>query len=213
MMPSLFISVIALASELAEATMHPDVITLAGVRVRELAVPVVRERHVASAHPLEALDVREVSTDRIRVLNPNHRDLLSCGDDAPHVVRRQREFDPVRRDLLSEPMYRLELGQSLLMRVGVALWGQLSLAHIDDHPRHVEGAFLHVGKVHLRGKLHRVVALGGEVRGADVVVRIERDDPLVDAACALDQIGFGLCAGVAPAAGSGHQERNEGDQL
>ncbi len=60
---------------------------LAGVRIRQLVVTVVRERHVAAAAVVELADTREVGADRIAVLDADDRDLAPASRDAGHVGR------------------------------------------------------------------------------------------------------------------------------
>jgi hypothetical protein len=57
-----------------------------------------------------------------------------------------------------------------------------ALADVDDEEGGVEAAFDHLGQVDLRVEPLGVVLLGGEVGGRDVVVRIERDHPIVNGA-------------------------------
>ena len=82
----------------------------------------------------------------------------------------------------------------------------------------VEAALDHLRQVDLVAEVLRVVALGGEVGGVDVVVRVERDHPIVNAARLLDERvvrrAFDVCAaGAAERRGEGERRRaarNEG---
>ena len=73
---------------------------------------VVRQRHVARAAIVELLDPRErdlLVAERIAVLDADERDLLAAGVDPADVGGGQRELDLVGRDLLGEPVDRVEL--------------------------------------------------------------------------------------------------------
>ena len=194
-----------LAAEVAEPAMEPHVVALTCVRVGELAVAVVGERHVAAAALGKVADVVEVGAERVRVLDADHRDLSSGGDDTTRVVGGQRESDTIRRDLIGETVDRVELRNRLGVRVRVTLLRERALADVHDHPRHVEPTRLHVGKVDLSAQVGRVVALGREVRRIYVVVRIERDDPLVDAASTSDEVGLTLNRGLTGARRHGEE--------
>src|SRR3954471_4978929 len=84
-------------------------LALAGVRVRQLAVAVVRERNVARAAIVELLDPPEVFADWIPVLDADERDLAPSRIDLARFCSRQRQADLVGRDLLSQPMNGVEL--------------------------------------------------------------------------------------------------------
>ena len=102
-----------LLAERRQAVVQPPAVALAGVRVGELAVAVVRERHVARAAIVELLDAREdVGAERVAVLDADERDLLAAGGDPADVGGGQREPDLVRRDLLGEPVDGVELRDS-----------------------------------------------------------------------------------------------------
>jgi hypothetical protein len=64
----------------------------------------------------------------------------------------------------------------------VAFLGERSLADVDDEECGVEPAVEHLGQVDLILEPLRVIPLGGEVCGADVVVGIERDHLVVNRA-------------------------------
>ena len=78
MMPHWFISCDHLPAERRQAAPAPLVVGLAGVRIGELAVAVVRERHVAAAALVELLHPGDVGADRIAVLDADDRDLLAA---------------------------------------------------------------------------------------------------------------------------------------
>ena len=128
----------------------------------------------------------EVLADRIAVLDADERDLAARRVDPARVGGGQRQADLVRRDLLGQAVDRVELLDRRL--VGAVVAGRReriragALADVDDEEGGVEAALDHLGQVHLVAQVHRVVALGGEVRGADVVVRVERHHALVDPA-------------------------------
>jgi len=85
----------------------------------ELAVAVVGKRHVASAEIVELPDVPEVEPDGVGVLDPDHRDPLAGGMDAPHVVGVERQLDLLGGDLTAKAVDRVELNH----RVGLHLFG------------------------------------------------------------------------------------------
>ena len=64
-----------LLAELAQPVVQPLAVALAGVRVGELAVAVVRQRQVAAAAVVELLDARQVGADRVGVLDADQRHL------------------------------------------------------------------------------------------------------------------------------------------
>ena len=152
-----------LLAHLAEAVVQPLAVALAGVRVGELAVAVVRERHVAAAAIVELLDALDVGAERIRVLDADQRDLLPRLRDARHIGGGERELDLIGRDLLRQVMHRVELRDRLLVGAVVALRRQRSLPDVDDEERGVEAAFLHLRQVDLRVEPLRVVLLPREV--------------------------------------------------
>ena len=84
-------------------------------------------------------------------------------------------------------MHRLELGHRLLICIVVTLWRERALPDVDDEEGGVEAAFNHLGEIDLRVEALRVVLLPREVLGIDVVMRIERDDALVNGARPLDE--------------------------
>ena len=89
---------------------------LAGIRIRELVVAVVRERHIAAAPLVELADAREVGADRVAVLDADDRDLTPATGDAGHIGRCERKADLLRRDLSGQPVHGVELGDRLLDR-------------------------------------------------------------------------------------------------
>ena len=181
-----------LAAERRQPAPLPLVVGFAGVRIGELVVAVVRERHVAPAAVVELLDAFDVRADRIPVLDADHGDFLAALRDADDVGGRQGELDLVRRDLFREAMNGVELGDR--RAVGALVSGREasglrgSLPDVDDEERDVEAAFLHLRQVHLRRQPHGVVAVGREVLRIDVVVGVERDDAVVDGAGPCRQI-------------------------
>jgi hypothetical protein len=103
------------------------------------------------------------------------------------------------RQRLGQSMNGVKLRNRLLIRAVEALRRQRALAHVHDHERHVEPAFDHLGQIHLRGQAHRVVAVGREIAGTDVVVRVHRDDTLVDRPGSRDERRIRLLRGGAGA--------------
>ena len=180
-----------LLAELAEAVVQPLAVALAGVGVGELAVAVVRERHVAAAAIVELLHALDVGAERIGVLDADQRDLLARLRDARHVGRGQRQLDLSGRDLLRQVMHGVELRDRLLVGAVVAFGRQRALADVDDEERGVEAAFLHLRQVDLRVEALGVVLLPREVVRVDVVVRVERDHAIVNGARLLDERGIG----------------------
>src|SRR5438094_5457626 len=81
-------------------------LALAGVRIGELAMAVVRQRHVARAAIKKLLDAADVLVYGVAVLDTNERDSLALRLDPAHVGRGQRQLDLVGRDLIGEPVDR-----------------------------------------------------------------------------------------------------------
>ncbi len=102
-----------------------------------------------------------------------------------HIGRRQRKTDVVRRNLFREAMNRVELRDGLPVCVVKPFRRQRTLADVDDHERDIHVAFHHLRQIDLRGEAHFVVAIRGEVRRLDIVVRVELEDPVVN------DFGFG----------------------
>ena len=71
----------------------------------------------------------------------------------------------------------------------VRLGGQLALPDVHDEEGGVEAALLHLRQIDLRIEPLRVVLFAREVLGVDVVVRVERDDALVDGSGFRDERG------------------------
>ena len=182
MMPHLFISADDLFAERRQAIPLPAV-PLAGVGVRQLAVAVVRERHVAAAAHVELLhpvDRGAFVTQRVTVLDPDQRDLLALRIDPPHVLSRERQLDLIGRQHFRQAMNRFELLDRLPICVGVTLRSELTLPDINDEEGSVETALLHLRQVDLVAEVLRVVVGKSEVAWIDVVVRVEGDHPIVD---------------------------------
>ena len=184
-----------LTAERREAAPRPLVVRLAGVRVGELTVAVVRERHVPAAAVPELLHPLDIGAERVAVLDADDGDLLAALRDPRDVGGGQRELDVVRGDLLRQTVDRVELRDRRLVRAVVS--GRLKrvghlrrirLADVHDHERDVQAAGLHLRQIDLSGQVHRVVARTREVRQVDVVVRVERDDALVNGARACRQV-------------------------
>ena len=117
-----------LLAELAEAVVQPLAVALAGVGIGELAVAVVRERHIAAAAIVELLHPLDVGADRIGVLDADQRHLLARLRDARHIGGRQRQFDLSGRDLLGQVMDRVELGHRLLVGAVIPFRRQRALS-------------------------------------------------------------------------------------
>jgi hypothetical protein len=81
----------------------------------------VRHREIPPATIVELLDAVEVLADRIAVFDADEGDLAPAGVDFPRVGRGQGKPDLVRRDLLAQPMDRVELLDRLRLRSGVSL--------------------------------------------------------------------------------------------
>ena len=194
-----------LAAHWRQPAPFPFVAGLARVRVCQLVVAVVRERHVAPAAVVEFLDAFEVRADRKPVLDADHGHLLAALRDADDVRGREGKLDVLRRDLLGEAMNRVEFSDSRAVGALVAGGAQLSLPDVDDEERDVEPALLHLGQVHLRRQAHGVVAVGRERLRIDVVVRVERDDAVVDGTRPCRQVLLrpGQCV-------SGHHDCDQG---
>jgi hypothetical protein len=126
------------------------------------------------------LTALEIGADGITVLDADHRHFLAAFRDAGHVRGGERELDLAWRDLLGQPMDGVELGDGGTVGVLESGRRQVSLADVDDEERDVETALLHLRQVHLRRQPHRVVARGREGLGIDIVVRVERDDSIVN---------------------------------
>ena len=187
-----------LAAGLAQAVVQPLAVALAGVRIGELAVAVVRERHVAAAAIVELLDAAEIGADRVGVLDADQGHLLAGLRDAPDVGGGQREFDRVGRDLARQPVNGVELRLRLAVGVGVALRRQRPLADIDDEESRIEPASHHLRQVDLGRQVLGVVAFRREIERIDVDVRVERDDALVNRPGARDEAGVRAGLGVQP---------------
>ena len=179
-----------LLAHLAEAVVQPLAVALAGVRIGELAVAVVRERHVAAAAIVELLDALDVGAERIGVLDADQRHLLARLGNARHIRGGERQPDLVRRDLFRQPVHRVELRHRLLVGAVVALRRQRALADVDDEEGGVEPAFDHLRHVDLRLEALRVVLLAREVVRIDVVMRVERDHAIVNGARLLNERGI-----------------------
>ena len=150
-----------LLAELAQAVVRPLAARLAGVRVGQLAVPVVRQRQVAGAavvELLDALDRRRGIAERVAVLDADERDLLAGLVDPPDVGGGQRQLDLVGRDLFGQQMNGVELRDRLLVGVVVAFWGERALPDIDDEEGRIETARHHLRQVDLVAEVLRVVA-------------------------------------------------------
>ena len=179
-----------LLAEIAQAVVQPLAGRLAGIRVGELAVTVVREREIPRAARMELLDALDGGggvPEGVAVFHADERDLLAGLADPPDVGGGERQLDLVGRDLLGETMDRVEFRDCLLVSAVVALGGERTLPDVDDEERRVEAAGSHLRQVDLIAEILRVVALRREVGDVDVVVRVERDDPFVNRARLLDE--------------------------
>ena len=186
-----------LPAEGRETVPFPTLV-LAGVRIGELAMAVVRQRHVARAAIKKLLDSADVLAHGVAVLDTNERDSLALRLDSAHVGRGQRQLDLVGRDLLGEPVDRVELldgrpvGALVARRFEcIRILRLRGLADVNAEEHRGEAALEHLGQVHLSIEALGVVPLGGEIRYRDIAVRVERDDALVDGARLLDERFFG----------------------
>jgi len=144
------------------------------VRVRELVVAGVREAHIPRPTLVELTHAREIGANRVPVLDPDHGDLATGLRDAPNIGRRLRELDLLRRNLLGQPVDRVELRDRLPIGVGIAGWRQRPLRHLNHEEGDVETAVAHLRQVRLRHKTTGVVALRCEVRRLEIDVRVDR---------------------------------------
>ncbi len=197
-----------LSAQLAEAVVQPLAVALAGVRIGELAVAVVGERHVAAAAIEELLDPRHVGAERIRVLDADQRHLLSRCGNARHIRGGQRKADLFGRNLAGQVLDRVELRHRLLVGAVVTCGRQRALADIDDEEGSVEAAFDHLRQVDLGVEPLGVVLLTREVVRIDVVVGIERDYAIVNRARLLQQGGVGAALGNGPRDQRGNDGEN-----
>ena len=172
-----------LLAERRQAMPHPVIGCFAGVRVAQLAVAIVGQRHVAPAPVVELLHAAEIVGDAIAVLDAHERDLPSARVDPARIVRCIGDRDAVRRDLLRERMNGVELGG--IRRVGPCESRRVerTLSHVDGKEDRVETARLHLREVDLRTQALCVVELTRlEVRRLDVHVGVEGHHPIVDGA-------------------------------
>ena len=87
-------------AERREPSEGPLVRRLAAVRVGQLAVPVVRQRHVPRAAVVELAntsDRRRLISEGVPVFDADERHLLALCCNPVHVGRRQRELDLIVR--------------------------------------------------------------------------------------------------------------------
>jgi hypothetical protein len=199
-----------LLAEIAEAVVEPLAAGLAGVRVGELAVTVMGQRHVPGAAIVELLDALHRGrgiTQGVAVLDANQGNLLAGFVDAADIGRGQRELDFVGSDLLGQQVNGVELGHRLFIGAVVAFGRQGSLSDVDNEERGIESALAHLRQVDLIAEVLCVVAFRGEVVGVDVVVGIERDDALMNALCLLDEGVVGGCLRVS--SGRGYDRRTD----
>ena len=156
-------------------------------RVGDVVVPIVRQRDVTGAQFVIGLEQREIRADDIPVLDPDRRHQLAASRDPLEVVRRVRDLDPVRIHLLCHPVDRVELDHRVRLRLRVVLRGPLGLAHVDDEERRVEPTLFHLHQIDLPTSPDAGVNLRcGEVE-RDVVVGIDGQHPVVDAAGSVDE--------------------------
>ena len=79
-------------------------VALAGMRIGELIVAVMRERQVARAAIVKFLDAGDFLAERIAVLDADESDFFTLRVDSANVGGGERELDLVRRDLACEAL-------------------------------------------------------------------------------------------------------------
>jgi hypothetical protein len=152
-----------------------------GVRIGELAVAIVRQRHVSAAPIVELLHSLDVGPDGISILHADDGDPQVLFVQSEDICGRQRQADTVGSDLFRQAMNGVEFRHRLAIGVVVAFWRQRTLADVNDHERDIRAAFDHLRNIDLGSQAHGVVAIRGEVRWLDIVVRVELEDALVNA--------------------------------
>ena len=83
-------------------------VALAGVRVGELIVAVMRERQIARAAIVKFLDAGDFLAERIAVLDADESDFFTLRVDSANVGGGERELDLVRSDLAGKALHRVE---------------------------------------------------------------------------------------------------------
>src|SRR5437870_6286647 len=133
-------------------------------------MPVMCQRHVARAAIIKFLHPPDILTNGIAVLDANKRNFFSFGVDPTYVRGCKRHLDFVERDLLCEPMDRVELLDGSLVgalitylceRIRTQRLSRLADENTEEHC--VEATLEHLGQIHLGIKTLRVVPLSREI--------------------------------------------------
>ena len=166
----------------------------------------MHERDVAHALVVEELDVRQVRTDRIPILDADIDGALAFFFEGVCIFRLQSEADNVRVGFRGIDD-RIDHLQAQCLRAAVAGVVSDVLGHERSEEDRVEAALLHSGIVHFRAGLVRIVSFRHVETGFDhpqrrVGVRIEGEHAIVNRERARDERflgfrgrrrGFGRC--------------------
>ena len=176
--------------------------------VGDVVVAIVRQRHVAGAEFVVALQRGDVAADHVTVLDADRRDQFAFGVDALDIVGRVGQFDQVGVHLLGHAVNGVELGHGVGPGLRVVLRRSLGLADVDDEETGIQAAGAHLLQIHLPRGVKRVNGFGCEV-GRDVIVTVYGQHRFVDGECASVLHGFvilrGLCLGGARIRGDDQQ--------
>ena len=129
------------------------------IRIGELAVAVVGQRHVSPAAVVELLHSLDIGPDGISVLHADDGDAEVLFVQREDVGGRQRQADVVGRDFFRQAMNGVELRDRLPVGVVITFRRQRALADVDDHERDIHAAFDHLRNIDLRREAHGVVAI------------------------------------------------------
>ena len=110
--------------------------------------------------------------------------------DALDIVGRVRDLDLVGIHRLGHPVDGVELGEGALASFAVTLRRAARLGDVHDEEAHVEPAGAHLLEAHLAVGVQRIDCGGREIE-FDVVVRVDRQDALVDRVRPGLEIGLG----------------------
>ncbi len=152
----------------------------ARIRIGQLAVAVVGQRHVSPAPVVELLHSFESVPMGYPFSTPMtamRRFFLCIASTSAGVSARPMLSGAI---FSVKPMNRVELRHRLPVGAVKAFRRQRALADVHDHERDIHVAFDHLRQIDLRRQAHGVVAIRREIRRLDIVMSIELEDPVVN---------------------------------
>ncbi len=143
--------------------------------VGKVIMPDMGKGHVARPKIKICLQQREVATDHITILDPDHRNLATTGMDRLNLRRMHRKTNTVRIKLIGHPVDRIKLDQRIRLCPRVICLVACGLPDINNKESRIQPTFFHLRQIHLQaGALPRIMSCNPRISRRNINVTVER---------------------------------------